>query len=344
MRKIVIHRPGGYNRLKIETHPDPRPEKGEVLVAIKAAGINFADIVIRMGLYESAKQFVGWPITPGFEFAGEVLETGDDVKDLKRGTKVFGITLFGAYSTHICVPRHQVFPLPKGFTLEQSATFPTVFMTAYHALFQNIKIKPGMTALIHSAAGGVGSALLQLSKIAGFKKITGVVGADHKIKTAESFGADFVINKSRENLWHRAREICPEGYDIILDGNGPSTLRQSFKHLTATGKLVTYGFHSMFSKKGGFPNYFKLAYEFIKIPRFNPLDLVNQNKSVLAFNLSFLFSRTDLLEDGMHDLLEWSEIGKIRPLPLQTFDFEDVAKSHKALESGKTIGKLALLM
>jgi len=343
MKKIVIERAGGYRQLKIKDFPVPTPKDDEVLVEVSGAGINFADIFIRMGLYKSAKEFVGWPITPGFEFSGSVIKCGQDVCDLQEGASIFGVTRFGAYSTHLCVPRHQVFSIPNEskFTSDQWAAFPTVFLTAYHALFHNVVLRPGMNIMVHSAAGGVGGALIQLGKLANCRLI-GVVGASHKMNTVLDLGADFVIDKSTEDLWEKARNICPSGYDVVFDGNGPATLRQSYRHLAPVGKLVAYGFHSMLSKRGGFPNYLKLAYEYLRLPRFSPLNMTNENKSLIAFNLSFLFHRADLLEEAMQNLLKWVEEGKIKAPPVQPFPYDKVADAHRALESGTTVGKLIL--
>jgi len=343
MRKIVIERPGGYRRLTLREFPTPTPGENEVLVEVSAAGVNFADVVIRLGLYRSAKEFVGWPITPGFEFSGKVSACGRAVSDLALGASVFGVTRFGAYASHVCVPRHQVFPISEGskFSADDWAAFPTVFLTAYHGLFHHFIIRPGMRVLVHSAAGGVGGALLQLGKIAGCEMV-GVVGSSHKVKAALDLGADSVIDKSRENLWTKAREICRGGFDVVFDGNGPSTLRQSYRHLAPTGKLVAYGFHSFFSKRGGSLNYLKLLLQYLRLPRWNPLEMTNDNKSIISFNLSYLFHRSDLLGEALEHLVTWVEEGKIKPVPLQRFPFEKVADAHRALESGTTVGKLVL--
>jgi NADPH:quinone reductase-like Zn-dependent oxidoreductase len=343
MQKIVIERPGGYRQLKIKEFPEPTPQKNEVLVKVSAAGVNFADVFIRLGLYKSAKEFVGWPVTPGFEFAGKVLKYGRDVPNLQAGTSVFGVSRFGAYASHLCVPGNQVFAVTNGskFRLDQWAAFPTVYLTAYHGLFNSLVLRSAMTILVHSAAGGVGGALIQLGKIAGCRMI-GVVGSSHKVAAVLDLGADAVIDKSKEDLWKKAKAICPAGFDVVFDGNGPATLKQSYKHLAPIGKLVSYGFHSMLSKRGGFPNYFKLAYEYIRVPRFSPLNLTNENKSLIAFNLSYLFHRKDLLRESMQDLIKWVEEGKIKAPPLKSYPFENVADAHRALESGKTVGKLIL--
>ena len=343
MEKVVIQRPGGHQRLKITEFVPPKPRDNEVLVEVTAAGVNFADIFIRLGLYKSAKEFVGWPITPGFEFSGKVLQCGRDVSGVTEGAAVVGLTRFGAYASHLSVPADQVFAIAPNskFTAEQWAAFPVVFLTAYYGLFQNIVVRSGMKILVHSAAGGVGGALLQLGKISGCR-MTGVVGSSHKVDTALALGADCVIDKSKEDLWAKAADICPDGFDVIFDGNGPATLKQSYRHLASSGKLVSYGFHSMLSTSKGIPNYFKLAFEYLRVPRFNPLNMTKDNKSLIAFNLSYLFHRLYLLEEAMRDLVKWVEDGKIKAPALQEFPCEKVADAHRALESGKTVGKLIL--
>jgi NADPH:quinone reductase-like Zn-dependent oxidoreductase len=216
-----------------------------------------------------------------------------------------------------------------------------VFLTAYHGLFQNFALRPNMKILVHSAAGGVGGALLQLGKIAGCG-MTGVVGATHKVNAAFDGGAERVIDKSKENLWARAREIAPEGFDVVFDANGPATLKQSYQHLAPAGKLVCYGFHSMLSTYGGVANYFKLIGQYFRVPRWSPLNMTQENKSLIAFNLSFLFHRKDLLQEAMQDLRKWVEEGKIISPPVQPFPLERAADAHRALESGATVGKLIL--
>lgn len=342
MKKIVIHSPGGYNKLTIESFADPVPGKGEALIEVDAAGVNFADCAVRWGLYESAKKFVGWPITPGFEYSGTVKSLGEGVTKVKVGEKVLGVSLFNAYSTHVIVKQNYVYPVPISFSMEQAAGFPAVFLTAYHALYQQLRLKPGMKILIHSAAGGVGSALLQIGKIAECET-AGVVGSTHKVKLAKESGADHVIDKSKQDLWKEAEKIAPEGYDVILDANGVSTLKQSYAHVKASGKLVCYGFHSMLTQNSkGRVNWLKLAFDYLRTPCFNPLNMTNENKSLITFNLSFLFDRVDVFSEAMNDLLSWVDNGKLKAPAVTCFPFEDVAKAHMAIESGQSVGKLIL--
>ena len=342
MQKVVIHRPGGHDRLCIEQHPDLSPGPGEVLVAVEAIGVNYADCVTRMGLYASAKHYIGFPITPGFEVAGRIAAVGPGVSDLQTGTEVMAVTRFNGYATQVVVKREQVFCRPAKLSVQQAAGFAVVFLTAWFALFELAHPRAGDTLLVHSAAGGVGGALVQLGRIAGCK-VVGVVGASHKVDPVRRLGAIDVIDKSREDLWKAAERISPEGYHVVLDANGVATLQQSYRHLAPVGKLVVYGFHSMLPRKGGRPNRLHLLWDYTRTPRFNPFSLTTRNCGVLGFNLSFLFDRSGLLHEAMDQLLRWVEEGKIQPLAVQTYPFEQVAQAHRDLESGQTVGKLILI-
>lgn len=340
-RRIRIHKPGGYGQLQIEVLPLPRPGPGEVRIAVRHIGVNYADCVIRMGLYASAKRLVGWPITPGFEVAGVVEALGPGVDDLPIGTPVIGVSLFGGYSSHLCLPRAQVFRQPAGLGSAEAAGLPTIFLTAHFALQELALVRPGERVLIHSAAGGVGCAAVQLARRRG-AIITAVVGGAHKRDLPRQFGAQAVIVKSEQDLWREAERLAPGGYDVILDPNGAETLVQSYAHLAPLGRLVIYGFHSMLPRTGGVPNPFKLAWTWLRTPRFDPLKLTTENRSVLAFNLSFLSTRGDRLIPAMQQILAGIEAGELRPPPVQVYPFAEVARAHRDLESGQTQGKLVL--
>lgn len=343
MRKIVVHRAGSYEQLKIESCPTPAVPDDGVHIDVRAIGVNYADCIVRMGLYASAKEYVGWPITPGFEAAGTVKRVGADVTQFRVGDMAFAVTRFDGYASELVVPEHQVFRVPAGVTLEAAAAFPAVYLTAYYALFELANLKPGMTLLVHSAAGGVGSALVQIAKLSG-AHVVGVVGSSHKVETVESLGADAVIDKSRDALWTRASEAAPKGYDVVLDANGVETLKHSYAQLGPAGRLVVYGFHTMMPRQGGRPNWPKLALAWLRTPRFSPLDLTTRNRSVMGFNLSYLFERNDVLQGAMSEMLGWVESGRLKPPRVTTYPFEDVAQAHRDLESGKTTGKLVLTL
>ncbi len=330
VRKVTIGRPGGYDRLEILDAPDPTPGPDEVAIDVEAAGVNFADCVIRMGLYESQKSLVGWPVTPGFEVAGRVSGGGPEA--------VLAVTRFGGYSSRVVVPRSQVFPIPKGLDVHEAAGFPVVFLTAYYALVELAHPRPGSTILIHSVAGGVGGAAAQIARILG-ARVIGVVGSTHKVAAAQ---ADVVIDKSREDLWAAAGRAAPEGFDVILDANGAETLWGSYRHLAPTGRLVAYGFHSMLRTRRGRVRWLPLLRSYLKTPRFHPIRMVNENRSVLAFNLSYLFAKRDLLKEAMGRLLGWFAEGRLKAPPVTRYPLKDVARAHRDLESGRTVGKLVL--
>jgi synaptic vesicle membrane protein VAT-1 len=341
MKKIVIHAPGGYDRLELEDHPDPTPQGDEVVVRTQGIGVNYADCCVRWGVYEPAKRYVGWPITPGFEFSGAVVAAGPRARHAV-GSQVFGITRFNAYATHVCAPSHQVFARPAALSSSQAAGFTGVYMTAYHATFQLVRIRPGGTVLIHSAAGGVGSALLQMCKVAGLRSVA-VVGASHKLEFAKRFGADEVIDKSQESLWQRARALSPGGYDAIFDANGYTTLRRGYELLAPSGKLICYGSHALLPTAGGRLSYLKAGLGLLRTPRFNPLQMLTENRTVAGFNVAFLFERTDLLNEGMTALLGWLGDRKIQPPAVTEFSFDKVADAHRLIESAQSVGKLVLV-
>jgi len=341
MRCVVIRRPGGFDRLRVEEHPDPSPGPGEVLIEVDAAGVNFADCVVRMGLYQSAKDFVGCPITPGFEVAGRVADAGGD-GSIEAGDRVMAVTRFGGYASRLAVPHHQVFRIPETISSSAAAGFPTVFLTAHFALAELAHVRSGQTVLVHSAAGGVGGALVQLARAHGCR-VVGVVGGSHKVEHALAHGADHVIDGSREDPWAAASRLSPDGYDIVLDANGGPSLKRSYHLLRPPGKLVVYGFHSMFRRGRGRPDWPRLAVQWLRTPRFNPLRMTHDNRSVLAFNLSYLFHAHRLLAEAMERLMALLERGTIRALETTEFPLESVADAHRALVSGETVGKLVLV-
>jgi NADPH:quinone reductase-like Zn-dependent oxidoreductase len=340
--KVVVHRPGGYGRLRLEEHPDPAPGPGEVAVEVEAAGVNYADCVVRMGLYAAAKELVGWPITPGFELAGRVAALGSGVEGLREGDPVLGVTRFGAYASRVVLARAGVFARPAGWTAEEAAGFPVVHLTAWYALHRLCALEPGQSVLVHSAAGGVGTALVRLARLAGLR-VVGVVGAAHKVEHVRGLGADVVIDKSAQDLWSAVRAAAPEGFAAVFDANGPATLRGSYAHLAPEGRLVVYGFHTMLPRTGGRPNPFLLLAGWLRTPRFGPYDMSLANRSVMAFNLAFLFPRTELLSAAMEALLELAVREDLRPRPIRRFALAAVADAHRALESGTTTGKLVLV-
>ena len=341
MRRILIEKPGGYNTLRLIEEPDRVPQAGEVAIAVEACGVNYADSIVRMGLYASAKALHGYPITPGFELAGQITAVGDDVVAWKVGDPVLALTLFGGYTSHICLAADRVFQRPACLDPAQAAALPTVFLTAWFMVHQQVHPRPDQTWLVHSAAGGVGSALAQLGRLAGVRVI-GVVGSEHKIASAAAAGCAEVIDKSHEDLWARAAALAPLGYDAVFDANGVSTLGQSYAHLAPMGKLLIYGFASMLPRDGHL-NWLRMGWDWLRTPRFNPLHMTQSNRSVLACNLSFLSAHASLLSEGMQWLLQRFDDGQLAAPPIVRYPLARAADAQRAIESGSTVGKLVLI-
>jgi NADPH:quinone reductase-like Zn-dependent oxidoreductase len=341
LKKIQITKPGSYDNLNLIEQPIPAVSDHQVLITVKACGVNYADSIIRMGLYASAKELHGYPITPGFEVSGVVSQVGSAVNDFQVGDEVLALTLFGGYCSHIVLSEDRVFKKPANLSFSQAAALPTVFLTAWFMVREQVIPKAGDAWLVHSAAGGVGSALCQLGRLAQCK-VVGVVGTGHKCESALAMGANHVIDKSTQNLWRKAHELSPNGYQAIFDANGVSTLKQSYAHLAPMGKLCIYGFASMLPTDGKL-NWIKMAIDWLRTPRFNPLDMTQSNKSVLAANLSFLSEHAGLLRTGMLELLDSFEKGDLTPPPITEFTLADAAKAQALIESGKTVGKLVLI-
>lgn len=340
-KRIRIYKAGGFDQLKIEDFHCPEPTDKEIKINVKSAGINFADTIVRQGHYASAKKYIGWPITPGFEVAGTVMSVGKKVDSFKVGDRVMAITLFNGYSSEIVVRAANARKIPKVLSFDEAAGILAVFGTSYYANYWLNQPRRGSVCLVHSAAGGVGLALVQMLKDLDCTVI-GVVGNSSKVAVTKTYGADEVIDKSSQDLWKTVEKIAPEGFDIVFDPNGASTFKQSYKHLKMTGKLIIYGHQSMLSKTKGKQNPLLLVIKYLQTPRFNAFNMVTDSKSVLGFNVSFFFDQQDMLTEFLNYIVAKIENKKLRPLPVKTYSYTNIAQAHQDLQSGKTTGKLVI--
>ena len=216
-RRIVIKKAGDYSQLYLVNFEVPQLSDNQVLIEVNYAGVNYADCLVRFGVYASAKEYVGWPITPGFEVSGRVLKVGKDITQFKVGDEVIGFTRFNGYSSHLVIDEAQVFHLPRELNMAQGAAFPAVYFTAYYALMQSFRLSLKSKILVHSAAGGVGSALVQIAKAKGFQ-VAGVVGSSHKMSYLQSLGCDWVYDKSAKNFnWQQIKDEHKDGFHAVFD-------------------------------------------------------------------------------------------------------------------------------
>jgi NADPH:quinone reductase-like Zn-dependent oxidoreductase len=327
-----VSRAGSIDRLDLIEEDLGAPGENHITVAVKAIGLNFADVFTILGLYKAAPKR---DCIPGIEFSGEVVDRGRNVSGLKIGDKVMGSIRFGAYVTHLNIDQRYVIPLPEGWSLDEGAAFLVQALTAYYALVPLGNIQPHQTVLIHSAVGGVGIYANRIAKRFGAYTI-GTVGNSSKIPLARSEGYDEVIVRG-PGFPHDLREALKgRQLDLVLDAVGGKVQRQSFDALTTTGRMVAYGL-SEFASHMATPNYAMLAWRFLRMPRYHTMRLIESNKSIMGFNLIWLYDRVDALKQMLQQI---RELNLEPPHIGATVPFEKLKEGVRLLQSGQTTGKV----
>ena len=333
-RRVRVHRPGGYHRLRLERFAAPVPGPGQIRVRTAASGVNFADALVRMGVYAPARRYVGWPITPGFEVAGTVDAVGAGLDaPAWQGREVVALTRFDGYAEAVVVDADLARPLPAGWSMAAGAAVAVNALTARHALAL-ADAPAGAAVLVHSAAGGVGHWLVQLARAAGLA-VTGTVGRGAKVGPVMALGAARCL--VRDGGDDRADTTA---YRAIFDAQGPASWRRSYRRLAPTGRLVVYGAHGL-TGGGGF-RVLRGGWQYLTRPRFDPLALCADNRGVLGFNLAYLFDRRAQMRAELDAVVALVEAGTVRLPPITALPLDQVAEAHRRLESGATIGKLVL--
>ena len=336
MRRLVIPRYGPPEVLEVREAPDPRTEPGTVRIRVRAAGVNFSDLLARQGLYPDAPRP---PCTVGYEVAGAVDAVGDGVTALRRGDLVVATTRFGGQSELVVVPAPFVFPLPPGWTFEEGAAFPVVYLTAHHMLVRVAGAQRGETVLVHAAAGGVGLAVAQLAGILGLR----VLGLASASKHAVLRDAGVVPLDSRDPRWFEAaRAAAPRGVDVVLDPVGGDSWRQGYRLLASGGRLVCYGASVL--SDGLRRNLLKTVWRVLRFPRFGPLALMNDNRSVAGVNLGHLWTEAAILAPQVEALLSYAREGKLKPRVDRGFPLAEAAAAHRYIHERRNVGKVVLLM
>ena len=335
--QVVIERYGGPEVLQVQQVTLQPPGPGQVRVRVHAAGINFAEVFCRLGLYRHAPPA---PFVPGFEFAGSIEVVGEGVPASRIGERVIGVTRFGGYQGAVVVDVMRTRPLPVGWTIEEGAAFPAAALTAAYGLMEPGRLKHGERVVIHSAAGGVGSTAVQMAHAMG-AEVVGTCGHEEKISMIEGMGCRLALNY-KDGDWSRRvmDELGP--VDLVFDALGGSYLRQGYGLLRPGGRLVSYGLGTM-TPSGKRPNYLKLAWQYLHIPRFSVFPLISDNKQIAGFNVLLLWDRDELLNAIFDQCMEWANAGTVRPRIGQTVSYTRVAEAHAALQSGTTTGKLVIL-
>ncbi len=332
MRAVWIPKAGPPDVLEVRDGPDPVPKAGEVLVRVRAAGVNFADVSARLGYYPDAPPF---PCVVGYEVAGEVAG-GDGA--IAPGTRVVALTRFGGYAEAVAVPAAQVFPMPDGMSFEEAAAIPVNYLTAILMLRHFGNVRAGDTVLVHAAAGGVGMAAIQLCRIAGASVIGTASAAKHAV--LREAGVTHAIDYRTQDFEAEVRRLTGgRGVDVVLDATG--AFRKSYRCLAPLGRLVCFGFSTAVS--GLTPNRLGALWKLAMIPWFHPIRLMNDNKAVIGVNLGHLWDHGAMLRREMLALLDDWRAGRIRPVVGKTFPLVDAAAAHRWMQERRNVGKVVLV-
>jgi NADPH:quinone reductase-like Zn-dependent oxidoreductase len=336
MRQAVIVRRGGPEVLQVREAPDPAPGPGEVRIAVRAAGVNFADVLARLGLYPDAPQL---PAVVGYEVAGVVDAVGTGVGDLRVGDRVLALTRFGGYSTAVIVSAAQTFATPAQLTDIEAAAIPVNYLTASIALYRLANVGAGEIVLVYGAGGGVGIAATQLAKL----RDAVVVGtaSTSKIDAIRALGVDHAIDHRRQDVAAEVRRLTSgRGADVILDPIGGRQFAVSYDLLAPLGRMVIYGVSSVAG--GERRSLWRAARTVLAMPSFRPLSLMNRNRAVLGLNLGHLWGEGRQLRAAMASILLEVSAGRLRPVVAQTFPLERAGDAHRYLQSRANIGKVVL--
>jgi NADPH:quinone reductase-like Zn-dependent oxidoreductase len=342
MRAVVITRHGPPDALRVEERPDPRVGAGEVRVAVKAAGINFADTMARAGIYPDAPKP---PCVVGYEVAGEVESVGDDVDAVKVGDRVFAGARFGGYAELVSVPAEQVQPLPADVSFEQGAAFPVNYATAYAGLVLMGGLKPSERMLIQAAAGGVGIAAIQIARNIG-AEIFGTASAAKHAAIREQ-GVDHPIDYRTQDFEAEVARITDgEGVDVIMDAIGPSSFRKSYRALRQGGRLIMFGLSEVQTgDRRDIPAVLKglVRMPLATLPWWKSLSVMNENKGVFGLNMLRWWDREGSLDRVLEPLLGDLAAGRLAPVVAETFPFDRAADAHRYIAEGKNVGKVVLV-
>lgn len=336
MRKAYKLTAGSIKNLKEVTEDLPLPQDNEVTVAVRAIGLNFADVFAIWGLYSATPK---GEFVPGLEYSGTIAAVGKDVTNVKVGDKVMGITRFGAYATHLNIESGYVIPLPEGWDFSTGAAYLVQVLTAYYGLVNLGNIQENYRILIHSAGGGVGTLANRLAKKMNAYTI-GTVGNEEKVAFCKKEGYDAVIVRGKDFAEKLDAELNGERVNLIMECIGGEIFQIGYDRLAEEGRAVVYG-SARYAQRSDKPNYLKLMWQFLTRPKIDPQKMIELNKGILGFNLIYLYEKAEL----MHRLLsEIQDLGIEKPYVGQTFKWEELPDAIRAFRGGKTIGKVVVLV
>jgi len=337
MRAVWITKHGDGRVLEVRQTPDPTPGPGEVRIRAEACGLNFAEVSARQGLYPDAPKP---PCVVGYEGAGVIDAVGSGVDASREGERVLYLTRFGGHSDTVCVPTEQAIVMPEGMSFEAGAALPVNYLTAYHMLFEVARIRAGDHVLIHMAAGGVGTAVLQLCRTVEGVVTYGTASAK-KHDYVREHGCDHPIDYRTEDYADEVRRLTGgRGVDVVLDALGGKDWKKGYEILKPAGMLVMFGLAN--TNTGGKRNLLHVLRVILSVPRYSGMKLLDENKAVAGVNIGHLWEEKELIKRELAALVEHVERGEIAPHVHAVFPFSRAADAFGELEFGRNLGKVLL--
>jgi synaptic vesicle membrane protein VAT-1 len=335
MRQVVIPRHGPPEVFEVREAPDPVPAEGQLRIRVRAAGVNFADILARIGLYPDAPKP---PLVVGYEVAGIVDAVGPGVTSAHEGDRVVALTRFGGYADRVVVPAPLTFRIPEELSDAEAAAVPVTYLTGAIALYRMAAVRAGETVLVHNAGGGLGIAATQLARLRRATVIGTASAAKHD--ALRSFGVEHAIDYRHANVVEEVQRLSRgRGVDVILDSIGGRSFGDSYRMLAPLGRLIMVGISSMASERR---SAWRVLRSWWGMPSFNPLSLINRNRGVFGLNVGHLWDERPQLLPLMDLLMTELRAGRLQPIVARTFPLEKAAEAHRFIQSRANIGKVVL--
>jgi NADPH:quinone reductase-like Zn-dependent oxidoreductase len=338
-RAILIERHGPPEALVERDVPLRDPGPDDVDLRVHACGVNFADLLMRAGLYSTVPRL---PYSPGFEVAGEIARVGAQVEGWRTGDRAVALLRYGGYAGDVVVRANQLLRYPDTLTPVQAAAVPVVFLTAWVALFEAARVREGETALILSAGGGVGTAAVQLAVRRGLRVI-GTAGSARKREfVTDELGAEACADSLGDWETEVRALVGPRGIDVALDAVGGRATASCRRLLAPLGRLVFYGLSE--AMPGGRRNWLRAGLAWLRTPRFHPLSLIEPSIGIFGVHLLHLQEREAILRPAMEEIFRSIAGGELRPIVDRTFalDRDGAVAAHRYLHARQNLGKVVL--
>jgi NADPH:quinone reductase-like Zn-dependent oxidoreductase len=326
--------------LEVQEVPDLKPKKGELLIKVKAAGLNFADILARKGQYPDGPSK---PCVMGYEIAGIVKEVGDGVSEEWLDQEVIGLCRFRGQADQVVLKEMQVYPKPEKLSFAEAATLPVNYLTAWVLIVTMGSLSEGESILIHNAGGGVGLAQLDIARALGAK--TYGTASSRKHEFLKKRGLNHAIDYRNKDWFDEIMKLTDNrGVDLITDPLGGKEWKRSYRALRATGRLGMFGISTASTDSGGgLKAKWNLIKTVISMPTFKPLSLLDKNRGVYGVNLGHLWHEPEKAKSWMMEILKGVDEGWINPHVDSTFPLEQAADAHRYMEERQNIGKVILV-